>query len=174
MHVGGNHGSPPCSPTRATTHHKLHMKKESRRHNHHTYHAHNRHKTDASQKNGWGKHGGEYLRGNEYRATRARCCVECRTLNTHLSTATYICGCPAPLRVATGGQTNTLVCAASSVCLRTHSYGCGEEHSFLRGSTKGRYTDLNNLVSVGHELGGVGKPLTRAVDWRCNFALKRL
>ena len=108
------------------------------------------------------------------RATRARCCVECRTLNTHLSTATYICGCPAPLRVATGGQTNTLVCAASSVCLRTHSYGCGEEHSFLRGSTKGRYTDLNNLVSVGHELGGVGKPLTRAVDWRCYFALKRL
>ena len=66
MHVGGHHGSPPCSPTRATTHHKLHMKKESRQHNHHTYHAHNRHKTDASQKNGWGKHGGEYLRGSEY------------------------------------------------------------------------------------------------------------
>ncbi len=66
IHVGGHHGSPPCSPTHSTTHHKLHMKKESRRHSHHKYYAHNIHTTDASQKNGWGKHGGEYLRGSEY------------------------------------------------------------------------------------------------------------
>jgi hypothetical protein len=134
MHVGGHHGSPPCSPTRTTTHHKLHMK-ESRRHNQQTYHAHNRHKIDASQKMGGANAGANIWEEVSIRATRARCCqccVECRTLNTYLSKARYVCGCPTSLRVATGWQTNTLVCATSSVCLRTHSYGCGEEHSFLQ------------------------------------------
>ena len=133
MHVGGHHGSPPCSPTRATTHHKLHMKKESRQHNHHTYHAHNRHKTDASQKNGWGKHGGEYLRGNEYRATRARCCVECRTLNTHLSTVTYVCGCPASLKSCNRrANKHSRVCCQQCVLSHTLVWVWGRAQLFAR------------------------------------------
>jgi len=69
---------------------------------------------------------------------------------------------------------NKLFCMVDHiVCAHTHSWGRREVHSAARCVPEDRYTVLNNPVSVGHELDGVGKPLTRAIEWRCFLVLKR-
>ena len=134
MHVGGHHGSPPCSPTRATTHHKLHMKKESRQHNHHTYHAHNRHKTDASHKNGWGKHGGEYLRESEYPCYQSSLLRGVPDSKYVLEKGHVRLWLPnSPRSCNRRANKHSRVCYQQCVLAHTLvTYGCGEEHSFLQ------------------------------------------
>jgi len=93
--------------------------------------------------------------------------------NMQLSEAACISGRQKAHGVARGRQTNCFVWWLTSVCAHTLWWVWREVHSAARCVPEDRYTVLNNPVSVGHELGGVGKPLTRAIEWRCFGALKR-
>ena len=122
-HACGQHrGSPPCSPTKTllTISYKW-ITWKSRRCDHHTNRTHNRHKRDARKKMGGANTAAIYQRNWIYVLPELVAAWSAGLINTYLSKATNICGWSTALDAETETQKNTIVCATSSVWLRTNS-----------------------------------------------------